>query len=113
MMLGGWGSSYSLGEATSSQAGWEKGYKQQVGMQNSLKYCLQGWIAVGTFCWTASFPFFILGESKKMGSRDEVLGSRSLKPALISSCTFETKARHLPSCFAGSPLSVKCCLCRA
>lgn len=43
----------------------------------------------------------------------EILGSRSLKLALISSRAFETKARHLPSCSDGSPVAVKCCLCRA
>lgn len=34
-----------------------------------------------------------------MGSRDEVLGSGSLKPALISPHAFETKAGHLPQLF--------------
>lgn len=82
-------------------------------MQNSLKYNLQGWIAVRTFCLTASSPLFILDELKKMGSRNKVLGSRSLKPALISSRAFETKARHLPSYSGGSLIAVKCCLCRA
>lgn len=72
-------------------------------MQNSLKYNLQGWIAVRTFCLTVSSPVFVLDESKKVGSRDKVLGSKSLKPALISPCAFETKARHLPSCSGGSP----------
>lgn len=107
-MLGGWGSSYSRGEMTSSQAVWEKGYKQQVGMQNSLKYNLQGWIAVRTFCLNASSPLFVFDKSEKMGSRGKVLGSRSWKPPLISFRAFETKARHLSSCSGGSPVVVKC-----
>lgn len=82
-------------------------------MQNSLKYNLQGCIDVRTFCPTASSPLFVVGESKKMGSRDKILGSKSLKPALISPHAFETKARHLPSCSGGSPVSVKCCVCMA
>lgn len=53
-------------------------------------------MAAETFCLNVSHPFFILGESKETGPRDEVLGSGSLKPALISACACETKARHLP-----------------
>lgn len=34
-----------------------------------------------------------------MVSRDEVLGSGSLKPILILPRAFETKARHLPQLF--------------
>lgn len=68
-------------------------------MQNSLKYYLQGWMAAETFCLNASPPLFILDESNKMGSRDEVLGSGSLKPVLIYPRAFETKARHLPQLF--------------
>ena len=68
-------------------------------MQNSLKYYLQGWLAAETFCLNASPPLFILDKSKKMGPRDEVLGSESLKPAPISPRAFETKAKHLPQLF--------------
>lgn len=53
-------------------------------------------MAAETFWLNASPPHFILDGSKKMGPRDEVLGSGSLKPALISPRAFETKARHLP-----------------
>lgn len=55
-------------------------------MQNSPK---QGWMAVETFSLNASPPLFILDDSKKMGSGDEVLGCRSLKPALIYPCEFK------------------------
>jgi len=36
-------------------------------------------MAAETFCLNASPPLFILDESKKMGSRDEVLGSAVFK----------------------------------